>query len=117
MTAGASFVAGRFGLHVEGARILTITNGIGKGFREEIFATSQGRFVAPFPKRVSRWRSVARNQAHARETALAELQQVLRASREQQIARFDDFPVDAHRALAELAHRLRRARRKTRSLE
>ena len=83
MTAGASFVAGRFGLHVEGARILTIRNEIGKGSREEIFASTHGRFVAPFPKRVSRRRSIARNQAHARESALAELQQML-GSRDQQ---------------------------------
>src|SRR5690348_5307020 len=64
-----------------------------------------------------RWRLAARNQAHARESALAELQQMLVTCLQQRVARLDDIAVDAHRALAELAHRFGGAWREPRGLQ
>src|ERR1700748_3482717 len=67
--------------------------------------------------RVWRWRLAARNQPHARESALAELQEMLASCFQQQVARFADIAVDAPRTLAELSHRFRCAGREPRSLQ
>ena len=64
------------------------------------------RIIARAKPPVSAQKLTAGDQPNLRESALAELQQMLAAGHQQQIPAFDDSAIDAHRTLAELARRL-----------